>query len=176
MNSPCPRRRVPLPFHPLILISSPPIPSVKVGTKACAFIGASERTGSQSSVLERLEVHSSNSKTEAQRLSNNGSNSHLEKGGAQGAEQACLTPQLFHLTTVSPRWKAPLNEGFMLHPFCCFAQQHFHLCAAMIVSVDLAGDVPWQDAYLRVCLAAYCGNFLSSWLLLGSLQSLTWTF
>lgn len=54
-----------------------------------------------------------------------------------------------------PKVESTHNEGLILHPFCCFARQHYHLCAAMIVSVDLAGDTPWQDAHLKVCLPAY---------------------
>lgn len=63
-------------------------------------------------------------------------------------------------STVSLGWNAPTKEVLLLRLLCCFPQQHYHLCAAPIVYVNPAGDVPWQDAHLKVCLPAYYCNFI----------------
>lgn len=68
-------------------------------------------------------------------------------------------------STVSLGWNALTNGGLGLHSLCCFAQQHYHLCVALTVYVDLAGPAPWQNAHLEVCLPAYDCNFINSWLI-----------
>lgn len=75
------------------------------------------------------------------------------KGGCEAMKWVSLTP-------VSLGWNAPTKEGLILHLLCCFAQQQYHLCGALIVYVDLAGDTSWPDAHLAVCLPAYYYNFI----------------
>ena len=76
------------------------------------------------------------------------------KGGCKAVKRVCLTPQS-PLDGIHPP-----KEGLILHLLCCSAQQHYNLCVASVVYVDLAGDALWQDARLEVCLPAYYCNFI----------------
>lgn len=126
----------------------------KVRIETPGFIGMSEWMGFQCSPGRHYHPHSFDSKTDPPQVQNNWSNLHQGRRRVWGCEMGLLD------STASLGWNAPPKEGLILRLLCCLPQQHYHLCAAPIVYVGLAGDALWKDAHLEVCLPAYSCNFI----------------